>query len=90
LLDEVCDAQKTPPSPGDILLVRTGWLSHYFGIRTGEQRRAFSSDVRASGTLRWLWDHQFSVIAFDNVGVELCRVLRTRQEMHGDRILAID
>ena len=76
LLNEVCDAQKSPPRPGDILLVRTGWISHYFGVRTAEQRQAFSSDVRASGlvqshaTLRWLWDHQFSVVAFDNVGVE--------------------
>jgi kynurenine formamidase len=76
LLQEVCEAQNSPPRPGDILLVRTGWLKHYFELRTAEERRDFPAKLRASGlvqsheTLRWLWDQRFSVLAFDNVGVE--------------------
>lgn len=76
LLQETCEAQDCEPRPGDILMVRTGWLQHYFERRTPAQRAAFPLDVRASGlaqshdTLRWLWDHRISVIAFDNPGVE--------------------
>lgn len=76
LLEEVCRAQGCEPRPGDILMVRTGWLKHYFEERTPAQRAEFPARPLASGlrqshdTLRWLWNQRFSIVAFDNPGVE--------------------
>lgn len=61
--------------PGDILLVRTGWLAHYQTLdETG--RRVVRDDLVCSGleqsrdVLAWLWDHRVALLAADNVGVE--------------------
>lgn len=76
LLDEVAGDQNVRWRHGDILLVRTGWLEHYFNERSENNRRDLPSRMRASGlaqahhSLRWLWNHRFALVAFDNPGVE--------------------
>jgi kynurenine formamidase len=62
--------------PGDILLLRFGWLHHYFIATTEAERRALPHDQRHPGllqshdTLAWLWDHQFAMFAADNFALE--------------------
>ena len=76
VLDETADAQDVEVLPGDILLIRTGWVDYYLNVMSDDDRRAFSEQVYGPGLLpsyeavAWLWDHQISVIAADNPAVE--------------------
>lgn len=74
-LDRTASAQGTVFADGDILLVRTGWAD-YCRQMSAEQRQHFAQDMRVPGlattqeTVAWLWDHHFSLVASDNLGVE--------------------
>jgi kynurenine formamidase len=69
-LDAALQWQGSTILPGDIVMIRTGWLN------------AFRSSPRADGVLRspgleqsertaaWLWDHEIAVAAADNVALE--------------------
>ncbi|MGE0798599.1 MAG: cyclase family protein [Lautropia sp.] len=76
LLDEVADAQGVAFHSGDIVMVRTGWMAHYFNVLTDAERASLPANLCSPGLLqeqasvRWLWDRQVSVIASDNVGIE--------------------
>lgn len=76
LLDAVAKAQNVRPRPGDILMLRTGWLRFYLEELTPEDRRDQSNAIHSAGllqsrdTLAWLWDHQIAVCAADNPGLE--------------------
>jgi kynurenine formamidase len=76
VVDEALRAQGVELQPGDILLIRTGWASFYFGEMTAEEKAAFSADLRCPGlaqsreTLAWLWEHRFAMVAADNLGLE--------------------
>lgn len=76
LLDEVAAAQQVALERGDILMLRTGWLAHYFGELGPQERDAVPSNLRCPGllqareTVEWLWDHGVAVAASDNVGLE--------------------
>ncbi|MGF7160988.1 hypothetical protein FHS85_002619 [Rhodoligotrophos appendicifer] len=76
VLDAVAASQGISFQPGDLLLVRTGWLNYYFNEASDADRAALPSNLISPGlvqshdSLAWLWDHQFSVLAFDNAGVE--------------------
>jgi len=77
LLDEIAAAQKVEIKPGDILMIRTGWLNNYFNVYSDEDRAKFPSAIRSPGlyqsheTLGWLWDHRIAICAADNPGVEM-------------------
>jgi Putative cyclase len=70
------EAQRVEIRPGDILMLRTGWLRFYFDQLTAEERRMFPQRQCSAGllqshaTLEWLWDNQIAVCAADNIGVE--------------------
>jgi kynurenine formamidase len=74
-IDAALRAQAITPEPGDILCVRTGWLSWYRALDPA-QRSGLSTSVRAVGltpgheTLAWLWDNQLAAIVADNPAVE--------------------
>ena len=76
LVDEVARAQGVEFRSGDILMLRTGWLTAYFEHMTAVERRTFPLNMCAPGlkqgheTLAWIWDHQFAVCASDNFGLE--------------------
>ncbi len=61
---------------GDLLLVRTGWAEYCRARMDTAARAAFREDMRVPGlattraVVAWLWDHHFSLIAVDNLGVE--------------------
>jgi kynurenine formamidase len=76
LVEQVLEHQGVQRLPGDIILLRTGWLDHYFNTLSAEERRAMPGRLRSPGliqaheTLAWLWDTRVSVIVSDNAGVE--------------------
>jgi len=76
LIDAAATAQGVAFRPGDILLLRTGWMRMYFAEMSPEERRDFPRNMRTPGlrqghdTLAWLWDHQFALCAADNVALE--------------------
>ena len=69
------DAQGTTVLPGDILLLRTGWLEWYRRLdsdqRSGLAHRYRSPGLRAGeATARLLWDLHVAAIAADNPALE--------------------
>jgi kynurenine formamidase len=74
-LDATLAAQGVEIEPGDVLLLRTGWVAWYRSADT-ETRQALPGSLRAPGLrpgddmLRWLWDHHVAAIGADNPSVE--------------------
>jgi hypothetical protein len=69
--------QGTPVETGDVMLVRTGWLSWYRGLdRQAREDYAAGSMVDSPGLAgtdlpRLLWDMHVSALAADNPAVEM-------------------
>ncbi len=76
LLDEVVRSEGVELRSGDMLLIRTGWSRYYLEEASPVERESQKKQVRSPGllqsrdTLAWLWDHQFALVAADNVAVE--------------------
>lgn len=94
LLDETLDSQMTKIRPGDILLVRTGWMEWYLQ-RSIEERKRYYGKVGAAEqpfscpglessrvTAAWLWDHRVAAIVADNPAVEVMPVSRQAGFLH--------
>lgn len=68
--------QEATLQPGDILMIRTGWVHHHLHEIDAEQRERNTNPIRCPGlepsheTVEWLWDNQFAVVATDNFAVE--------------------
>jgi kynurenine formamidase len=74
-LDAAADAQSVALEPGDMVLLRTGWLRYLLDNPEfhAAQRESMCSTglAQSEATLRWLWDHRVSLLAADNLGVEV-------------------
>lgn len=73
----VAKMQQVQFMPGDILLIRTGWLSAYRALSTEQQVALPCRDVRSScgleateEAIRWHWDNAFAAVASDTVAYE--------------------
>ena len=70
-------AQRSPTEPGDVLLVRTGWLSWYRSLDFAGRQALASGPFEACGlrpgsaTVELLWDLHIAAIALDNPAVEV-------------------
>lgn len=77
-LDACRTAQGVDVKPGDVLLLRTGWLGWYLSETTAEQRaempdrsRLFAPGIAATEDMAaYLWDLQIAAIAADNPALE--------------------
>jgi kynurenine formamidase len=70
-LDAALAWQGSAIRPGDILLIRTGWLHNlrHSAVRhTGPRQSPGLSQTEASAA--WLWDHQVALAASDNIALE--------------------
>ena len=86
-LEATLEWQGSTVEPGDIIMIRTGWLQH---LRTG---RASTGPLTSPGlaqeesTAAWLWDHRVSVAASDNIALEAWPAtesqLTVRAELNG-------
>jgi kynurenine formamidase len=76
-LEAVASDQRVSLCPGDILLIRTGWLAWCMGLSPDERQALPSSQTMSCVGLdprpemaEWLWDHGISAIASDNPALE--------------------
>jgi kynurenine formamidase len=70
LLDEVIDAQSVRIEEGDILVIRTGWWTHFLEHRDADAWLAESPGVSWK-VAEWLHGHSIGAIAADNIAVEV-------------------
>jgi kynurenine formamidase len=82
LIAATLEAQGTVLEPGDMLLVRTGWLGWYRGLAPGvrqdladrwtaDRKLATLPGISPSiDAARWLWNSQVSLLALDNPTAE--------------------
>ena len=81
-LDAALAAQGTTLEPGDVLLLRTGWVAWYRTLDEA-QRTSLPGNLSAPGlrpgkdTARWLWDHHVAAVAADNPAVEVWPIAGT-------------
>ncbi|WP_171013047.1 cyclase family protein [Microbacterium sp. 2FI] len=69
-LEAALEHQGSSIDPGDILMIRTGWL-HHFRTHPRADGPLVSPGLRQSEeTAAWLWDHQVAVAAADNIALE--------------------
>jgi hypothetical protein len=88
-LTATLEAQASVVEPGDVLLVRTGFVTWYRGLSAGE-RAAFSADLKMPGLAQGpamaelLWNLHPSLVAADNMALEawppLAQIDRLMQE----------
>lgn len=78
LLSVAAHQNNTTFQPGDILLVRTGWLAAYQKLSLAERAALPDRAVRAScgvdaseEAIRWHWDNAFAAVATDTVAYEV-------------------
>lgn len=82
-LERTAVAHGVDLRPGDILLIRTGWADYYLNNPKRAPRAARRDPLVCPGldqserTVQWLWDHQFSLIASDNMALEVLPPLST-------------
>ncbi|HJU11697.1 MAG TPA: cyclase family protein [Candidatus Binataceae bacterium] len=82
LLEHIAGAERIDFQSGDILLLRTGWLSWYKALDSPSREKLRGTlhpdpgGLRCPGldaeqaTAAWLWDHRISAIAANNPAVE--------------------
>jgi kynurenine formamidase len=80
LLESIAAAQGVEFRPGDILMLRTGWLAWY--LSAAQEQRDWLAGAFDQGqlampgldahreTAAWLWDHQIALVAADNFALE--------------------
>lgn len=77
VVDEALDRQGVDLAGGDILLLRFGFVRHYFAELDDAGRQQLHERGPASpglavreDTLAWLWDNRVAVAAADNIALE--------------------
>ena len=80
-------AQGVEIHPGDVVLLRFGWLQYYREVASPETRARLVQDQRHTGLLQshdavaWLWDNRVSLVAADNFALE-CWPARTESPFY--------
>ena len=75
-LEDTRAAQGTEVQPGDIVLIRFGWLRWYREEATQQVRDGLPAEpvhpglAQSHEVLAWLWDHRVSLVAADNFALE--------------------
>lgn len=94
-LEMTAERQGVHFERGDILLIRTGWASHYLAL-DHDQRTDFNARFASPGlahtvdTVRWLWDRQVALAAADNVGLEAYPVSPENSEYYDESEIRAD
>ncbi|GAB7336651.1 hypothetical protein MBLNU13_g10335t1 [Cladosporium sp. NU13] len=77
-LKAVAKLQQVDFQPGDILLIRTGWVEEYNKLDPKAKSELPDREVRAScgvqasyEMLKWHWDNAFAAVASDTVAYEV-------------------
>lgn len=70
-LDECAASQGVRVGTGDILLVRTGEMSYFYGLADKAAFWSAGSPGLAADTVDWLYRREVAALAVDNVAVEV-------------------
>lgn len=73
-LDAVCEAQRVEVLPGDIILIRTGAMGHWWTLETPEQQLNWFYEGWGGigrSAVEWLHRHDVAAGASDTVGFEV-------------------
>lgn len=86
-LETALAEQKTKLKPGDILLVRVGWLKSYLAsgpeVRAQVSQRNDAPGVEATTeTAKWLWDNRIAAVASDSPAFEAVDTQAMREMLH--------
>jgi len=73
LVEEIAARQNVTFRPGDILLLRTGYLKPWYSLPDENAQRAFFSRVPglSRDIIPWLKEHDIAAVAADTVSVEV-------------------
>lgn len=88
MLEATAAAQGTVIEPGDVLLVRTGWIGWYSTLGPDEQVAASQEDCQQPGVTggrtmaAWLWDHHVSAVAADAMAFEAYPIEHGPDSLH--------
>jgi kynurenine formamidase len=69
-LDDALEAQSSAVMPGDIVMIRTGWLGHFRQQRLPDEPAKSPGLEQSEQTAAWLWDRQIALVAADNIALE--------------------
>lgn len=72
-LEMVAAEQKVKFMPGDILLIRMGWMAAHLKtpeVMAGAKVPQCIGLKACQKTFKWLWDHQFAAVASDVIALE--------------------
>lgn len=72
-LEMVAAEQKVKFMPGDILLIRMGWMAAHLKtpeVMAGAKIPQCIGLKACQKTFKWLWDHQFAAVASDVIALE--------------------
>ncbi|GAS98543.1 uncharacterized protein RMCC_5508 [Mycolicibacterium canariasense] len=80
VLDRAAARQGCTVTPGDLILVHTGWASWYLNAGPADQgdvreRRCATGFAQSHDLLEWLWDNRIALFATDTFAVEVLPVL---------------
>lgn len=93
-LQRILDEENVRLRPGDLLLLRTGWLQWYRSLPPAERERLTGTIGHAAAplacpgldaardTAAWLWDHGIAAVAADNPALEALPVQREVGFLH--------
>ncbi len=97
-LEAVLRWEDVEVEPGDILLIRTGWVRWYLGLDEADRKRLAGGldggTLETVGldpgrsTAAWLWDRRVAAVAADNPAVEALPVRREEGFLH-QRLIAL-
>jgi kynurenine formamidase len=79
-IDGCLAAQKVTPKSGDALLVRTGWVPHWYKHPEQRDRYWRACPGLSYKTVEWIYDHEISCVAVDNITAEVSPA-ELREEM---------
>jgi kynurenine formamidase len=86
-LEATLAAQKTRIKPGDVLLLRTGWLKSYLAssqeVRVLVSQKVDSPGIEATREVAgWLWDHRIAAVAADSPAFEAVNSATPGEMLH--------
>jgi kynurenine formamidase len=73
-LDAVCATQQIDVTPGDMVLIRTGYLNRWWSLRTDAEKLAYFADGcpgPGAACAAWFADKDVAAVAADTVGFEV-------------------
>jgi hypothetical protein len=75
-LEAIAKEQKLTFKPGDLLIVRSGWIKWYNEHSEEDRIKHITNGKEYAGvegceeSVEWLWNHHFSAVAGDAIGFE--------------------